>query len=286
MKKICIFGANGFIGSNLLPKFEKDFFNTAVIRKKNNNNSDVLPKLTTIIDKNYIENIDEIIAGHDVVINLIGILNQTKTNSFKYAHTEIPKLIASSCVHNNVDHLIHISALGVFENSKSEYLASKFNGEVEITKVIKNKLTLTILKPSVIFGKNDFLSKIYSAFSLSPIVPVLLPNTIIQPLAIDDLIYAIRQIIDYPEKFNGSFELGGNQILRLIDLLKISLGKTTVSIPDSTSYAIAFILEKIGIPLFSRDNIMTSSFENTTNQSFKDLFGKNPISASDYYKFN
>ena len=34
MKKICIFGANGFIGSNLLPKFEKDFFNTAVIRTK------------------------------------------------------------------------------------------------------------------------------------------------------------------------------------------------------------------------------------------------------------
>ena len=25
MKKICIFGANGFIGSNLLTKFEKDF---------------------------------------------------------------------------------------------------------------------------------------------------------------------------------------------------------------------------------------------------------------------
>ena len=66
MRKICIFGANGFIGSNLLPKFEKDFFNTAVIRKKNNNNSDVLPKLTTIIDKNYIKYIDEIIAGHDV----------------------------------------------------------------------------------------------------------------------------------------------------------------------------------------------------------------------------
>ena len=286
MKKICIFGANVFIGSNLLAKFEKEFFNTSVIRTKRNNNSDVLPKLNTIIDKNYINKIDEIIAGHDVVINLIGILNQTKTNTFKYAHTEIPKLIASSCIHNNINQFIHVSALGVTENSKSDYLSSKLNGEIEIANIIDNKLTLTILKPSVIFGKNDYLSKIYSAFSLSPIVPVLLPNTIIQPLSIDDLIYAIKQTIDHPEKFNGSFELGGNQILRLIDLLKISLGKTTFSIPDSISYAIALALEKIGIPLFSRDNIKTSSFENTTNQSFKELFGKNPISASDYYKFN
>jgi NADH dehydrogenase len=286
MKKICIFGANGFIGSNLLPKLEKDFFNTAVIRKKENNDSDVLPKLNTIIDKNYINNIDEIIAGHDVVINLIGILNQTKTNTFKYAHTEIPKLIASSCIHNNIDHFIHVSALGVARNSKSDYLKSKFNGEIEVAKLINNKLTLTILKPSVIFGKNDFLTKIYSAFSISPIIPVLLSNTIIQPLSIDDLIYAIRQIIDHPEKFDGSFELGGNEILRLIDLLKISLGKTTVAIPDSISYAIALTLEKIGIPLFSRDNIKTSSLENTTNQSFKELFGKNPISAFEYFKFN
>jgi NADH dehydrogenase len=286
MKKICIFGANGFIGSNLLPKLEKDFFNTAVIRKKENNDSDVLPKLNTIIDKNYINNIDEIIAGHDVVINLIGILNQTKTNTFKYAHTEIPKLIASSCIHNNIDHFIHVSALGVARNSKSDYLKSKFNGEIEVAKLINNKLTLTILKPSVIFGKNDFLTKIYSAFSISPIIPVLLPNTIIQPLSIDDLIYAIRQIIDHPEKFDGSFELGGNEILRLIDLLKISLGKTTVAIPDSISYAIALTLEKIGVPLFSRDNIKTSSLENTTNQSFKELFGKNPISAFEYFKFN
>ena len=286
MKKICIFGANGFIGSNLLPKLEKDFFNTAVIRKKENNDSDVLPKLNTIIDKNYINNIDEIIAGHDVVINLIGILNQTKTNTFKYAHTEIPKLIASSCIHNNIDHFIHVSALGVARNSKSDYLKSKFNGEIEVAKLNNNKLTLTILKPSVIFGKNDFLTKIYSAFSISPIIPVLLPNTIIQPLSIDDLIYAIRQIIDHPEKFDGSFELGGNEILRLIDLLKISLGKTTVAIPDSISYAIALTLEKIGVPLFSRDNIKTSSLENTTNQSFKELFGKNPISAFEYFKFN
>ena len=59
MKKICIFGANGFIGSNLLPKFEKDFFNTAVIREKKNNNSDVLPKLNTVIDVNFTVSIDE-----------------------------------------------------------------------------------------------------------------------------------------------------------------------------------------------------------------------------------
>ena len=38
----------------------------------------------------------------------------------------------------------------------------------------------------------------------------------------------LKQTIDYPEKFNGSFEIGGNQILRLIDLLKISLGKSTI----------------------------------------------------------
>ena len=137
MKKICIFGANGFIGSNLLPKFEKDFFNTAVIRTKKNNNSDVLPKLNTIIDKNFINNIDEIIEGHDVVINLIGILNQTKTNTFKYAHIEIPKLIASSCINNNIEHFIHVSALGAAENSQSNYLMSKFNGETEISKLIK-----------------------------------------------------------------------------------------------------------------------------------------------------
>ena len=111
-------------------------------------------------------------------------------------------------------------------------------------------MTLTILKPSVIFGKNDFLSKVYSAF-LSPIVPVLLPNTIIV-LSIDDLIYAIKQTIDYPEKFSGSFEIGGNQILRLIDLLKASLGKTTFPFLTRSHMQLPLLLKKLGFLYFQR----------------------------------
>ena len=157
-KVACIFGASGFIGRHLIRRLtKKDFRIIAATRspylhgylKPLGNPGQIDLEKVNLFDE---ERLRILVKSSDVVINLVGILYETKKQKFEDIHAKFPDLLSKLCSELNIKKLVHISALGINETVSSQYMQSKLKGEKNI---INNFNRSVILRPSVIFGPED-----------------------------------------------------------------------------------------------------------------------------------
>ena len=159
-KNCLIFGGSGQIGRNLIRKLTKNNYRVTVVTRNIHQNS---YKIKTQANVGYIDVVEANIFDEkkirslfkktDICINLIGILFENKRgNTFKNIHTVLPTLLAKLCKEYNVEHFIHLSALGINDAIDSDYAKSKLDGE---TNILKNFPLATILRPSVVYSVDD-----------------------------------------------------------------------------------------------------------------------------------
>ena len=65
---------------------------------------------------NNFSKLKEAIKNSDIVINLIGILYETRKQKFYNIHTNIPEVVSKICSDSDVKKFISISAIGANEN--------------------------------------------------------------------------------------------------------------------------------------------------------------------------
>jgi NADH dehydrogenase len=155
MHTISIFGSSGFIGTELIGQLAKKNrkINVFTRNKTKANHLELFPNVNLVA---YSENsnFNQLLAGTDVLVNLIGILHEAKKNQFINIHEGLIKKILKGAKKANVSRLIHVSALKCDTPGESKYLQSKFRGEKAVTTIFKNK-AWTILRPSIVYGSKD-----------------------------------------------------------------------------------------------------------------------------------
>jgi NADH dehydrogenase len=232
-----------------------------------------LPRVTVIEGDVYnLEFLTQCMHKHDVVINLIAILHGTP-DAFEKAHVQLPQVIAQACQDSGVHRLIHISALGASLTGPSEYQRSKARGE-EIFK--QAGLELTLLQPSVIFGKEDkFLNLFAQLQSITPIVPLAGATTRFQAVWVEDVANAIAQCVFNIDTAGKTYELCGPEVFTLQQLVQKSgqwagirqgKGRLVFGIPHAMAWLQAFLMELApGQPLMSRDNLASMEVDNVAS---------------------
>ena len=161
--------------------------------------------------------IEEAIKNSDIVINLIGILYETRKQKFSTIHSEIPNIISQFCSKNNVKKFIHVSAIGANSESKSIYQKSKYSGEERALNNFKNTI---IVRPSVVCGVEDNFTNLFSKLSILPIIPVVNINYKFQPIMVTDVARAIEKIIDIKNNEGKIYEIGGPKVISFGDMVK------------------------------------------------------------------
>ena len=280
-KVVCIFGASGFIGRHLIRRLtKKDFRIVAATRspylhgylKPLGNPGQIDLEKVNLFDE---ERLRILVKSSDVVINLVGILYETKKQKFEDIHAKFPDLLSKLCSELNIKKLVHISALGINETVSSQYMQSKLKGEKNI---INNFNRSVILRPSVIFGPEDkFFNQFASIAEFFPVLPLIGGGlTYFQPIYVGDIAKSIMAVLEKEEINNNIFELGGPQIFTFKELMKILLKEINkkrflVPIPFLFAKFQAKILQLLPKPLLTTDQVEMLKYDNIVTNKYPTL---------------
>ena len=272
---LLVLGGTGFVGRQVCEALHREGWCITVPTRRARHAQAVqhLTRLTVLqAHVHDASALSALVAGHDVVINLVAILHGTAT-SFEHNHVRLPGLIAQACRAQGVRRLIHISALGAEAHAPSLYQRSKARGE----EVLKQAgLELSLLQPSVIFGKEDkFLNLFAQLQSITPIVPLAGANTRFQAVWVEDVANVIAHCVFHSNTAGKTYELCGPEVFTLQQLVQKSgqwagvrqgKGRLVFGIPHALAWLQAFLMELApGQPLMSRDNLASMQVDNVAS---------------------
>jgi uncharacterized protein YbjT (DUF2867 family) len=162
------------------------------------------------------------LAGSSAVVNCVGILRESGTQTFERVHHLGPALLARSAREAGVDRFMHISAIGADPRSSSAYARTKAAGETAVRDAFP---TATILRPSVVFGPEDqFFNRFATMAMLTPMLPLIGGGeTRFQPVYVGDVAEAVMRCLEDPATAGRTYELGGPKIYSLRELLELLL---------------------------------------------------------------
>jgi uncharacterized protein YbjT (DUF2867 family) len=288
---IVVLGGTGFLGTRLVARLIKDGHQVTVLSRDREQHKHllVLPGLTLENCDVYQEaQLSERFRGSDVVINLVGILNERWFGGagFRRAHTELTQHILNAARSAGVKRLLQVSALKAATGAPSYYLRSK--GEAE--KLIRDQNTAldwTIFQPSVMFGPGDsFLNRFAGLLGSIPLVfPLARPNARMQPVAVDDVVNAMRLCLHGGAGSRQTYELGGPQVYTLREIVTLVAKLTRhkrwiMGLPDFLGRMQAFFLNFVPGRPFSSDNYKSLKVDSVCSEDGFSKLGINPQSMA------
>src|SRR5262249_12775850 len=163
------------------------------------------------------------VADNDWLVNCVGILREGGTQRFELAHHTGPARLARFARDAGGDRFVHISAMGADSRSSSAYARTKAAGEQAVRDAFP---TVTILRPSVVFGPEDqFFNRFAAMATMSPVLPLIGGGeTRFQPVYVGDVADAVVKCLEDPQTAGRVYELCGAEIFTFRRGLRAVLG--------------------------------------------------------------
>jgi len=264
-KRVLLLGGNGFVGRHLAVELaQRGARVTLPCRRPGRLNAlRVLPGLQLVeASITEVNQLSELCKEQEVVINLVGILNQDKRTTFRAIHVEFVKTILETCRQQGVQRLLHVSALGADQaNGASEYLRSKGEGENLVHTFGRKDFKVTSFRPSVIFGEDDsFINRFTPLIRMTPgLLPLACARSRFSPVYVGDVVKRIAVTIDDPASVSQHYPLCGPETLSLgqiVEHIARAIGKPckVVALPNPLARLQATILQNLPGKLFTMDN--------------------------------
>ena len=276
-QSIVVLGGTGFLGTRLVARLIKDGRRVTVLSRDREQHKHllVLPGLTLENCDVYDEaQLSEHFRGKDVVINLVGILNERGFGGggFRRAHTELTRGVLQAARSASVSRLLQVSALKAAVDAPSYYLRSKGDAE-HLIRESSAALDWTIFQPSVMFGPGDsFLNRFAGLLAAIPwVFPLAKPNARFQPVFVDDVIEAMLRCLHGGAASRQTYELGGPQVYPLREIVGL-VAKLTgrrrwiIGLPDPLARMQALIMDFVPGRPFSSDNYRSLTIDSVSKE--------------------
>ena len=277
-KRICIIGGAGFVGRHIAHQLVQHGYDVRVLTRDRERAKHllVLPSVEVVVAN--VHDSSELarqFSGIDGVINLVGILHESRKNSFAKAHVQLTQTVLDACRAASVKRVLHMSALAATPDAPSAYLRSKAEAEKRVLAFQKAGLgETTIFRPSVIFGQGDsFINLFAKLIKTLPLVVLACPNARFQPIHVEDVARALVDNLDQAHTFGQAYNLCGPKIYTLRELITFIaalLGKRRpiIGLGPRLSYLQAWLMEWLPVKLMTRDNYYSMQVDSVCDCEF------------------
>lgn len=286
---ICILGGTGFVGRHLANRLIQDQHQLRILSRRRERHRAllVLPGVEIIeADVHDASVLRKHIAGCDVVINLAGILNESRhtRNHFRDVHVELARKIVDTCIQTGVKRLLHMSALNAdAAKGSSVYLRTKGEAENLIHQTANGHLNVTSFRPSVIFGPEDsFFNRFACLLKQIPFAfPLACPDAQFAPVYVNDVTETFARALDNPHTYGQRYDLCGPHVYTLGQLVQytadtIGVKRRIIRLGDGMSRLQARIMQHAPGKPFSMDNYNSMKMPSVCDSHYPDVFGITP----------
>jgi uncharacterized protein YbjT (DUF2867 family) len=261
---VCVLGGTGFVGTELVIRLARDGHWIRVPTRTAGDN-DPLRVLDTVrvirADVHDPRALARLFGGADVVVNLIGILNEHGRATFKSVHVDLAAKVVAAARTAGVKRLLHMSSLGAdAQAAPSKYLRSKGAAE-ERVRASAATLGWTIFRPSVIFGDGDSLTNRFARLLrlAGGFLPLARAGARFAPISVEDVAEAFRRAATDKATIGQTYELCGPHVMTLEEVVRTTaevagLRCSMVRLPDFISLVQAVVMNFLPGKPFSVDN--------------------------------
>jgi uncharacterized protein YbjT (DUF2867 family) len=274
--RICVLGGTGFVGRHLVARLCADGHRVTVLTRDRvrHHGLPVLPTLRlTRADVHDERQLIAAFAGCDVVVNLVGNLNEPRDNGlgFRRAHIDLARRVLDACRKTGVTRLLHMSALNAHATQgASYYLRSKGEAEGIVLSQCGPDLKVTVFQPSLIVGAGDASLNRFADLLESlpgPFFPLACAEARFAPVWVGDVVEAMVRALDDRRSHGQRYPLCGPEQLSLRELVERvaawrGVRKTIVGLPGWAASLQAMVLGLPFVPAalrFTKDNLRSLS---------------------------
>jgi uncharacterized protein YbjT (DUF2867 family) len=283
---ILVLGGSGFVGRYVVNRFVRAGHRVVVPTRRRENARHLILLPTVDVVSADIQDpaaLRQWVTGVSAVVNLVGILNESRRQTFARVHVELVQNLIAACRTAGVRRLLQMSALNADVDGPSRYLRSKGQAEAAI---VASGLEWTIFRPSVIFGREDrFLNLFATLERFLPVMAIAAAETRFQPVFVGDVAQCVAQAFADDATIGREYPLCGPDIYSLRELVAF-VGKLTdnerpiLALGPWLGHLQARLLEMVpGTPM-SRDNLASMQRDSVCGCAFPAAFGIAPAALA------
>jgi len=279
MSTVLVTGANGFVGSHLVPALVDAGHHVLALVRDDDGAAQVQRRLTAgqrasvEIRRGDVTKQDSLpaaLAGADTVLHLAAVPRDWDGGAtLRLVNTEGTRNILAAAAAAGIRRFVHLGALGVIDDPTLHYGSSKAKA---MALVRASGLDWTILSPSLLFGPRDgFFNILAGLVRMSPgIVPITgKGDARFQPLAITDLARAAVLALGDDATIGREYLLGGPRYWtyrEIVEEVLSGMGKRRLLVPMPVALIrlVAGASEAIRLPFpVATDQLRQLKYDNT-----------------------
>lgn len=268
IQHVCLIGGTGFVGRHLAHRLASKGIACTVLTRHPHRHQHLLTTPGVTLRQVNVFDADALAAalqGSDAVINLVGILNQSRRTGFYRTHVQLVEILIAAAARSGVKRLLHMSALNADEiDGSSRYLRTKGMGENVAHNLGRAAgIAVTSFRPSVIFGRDDsFINRFASLLRLPGPLPLACPDARFAPVFLGDVLQAFEIALQSRHSAGQRYDLCGPEQWTLAQIVRyvadqLQLSKMILPLPDWASRWQAGLLQFVPGKPFTPDNYLS-----------------------------